>query len=138
MTESERERARQYHDRTVPGAFIYTSREDRIAFAEFAVQENAALRQELAALKAKIAVGPTNTLDDISFREALRSEVIVVTLNENETLKSELAEAQRRIEQLQDSLQIMTIMESLSEEVKNAAFVAEARRVLGAKGEVKP
>lgn len=51
------------------------------------------LLAEISLLKEKIAQQPTNTLTDISFREAIRSEMLILTIKENRSLRKKIDDA---------------------------------------------
>lgn len=48
-------------------------------------------REEIRKLKLAVAAVPSNTLEDISFRESIRSEMLTLLLQETESLHAEIA-----------------------------------------------
>jgi hypothetical protein len=63
-----------------------------------------AAEAEIERLKQHLATQPT-TMDEITFREALRSEVITVTLQDNEKLQVEIARLRNALERAEIGLE---------------------------------
>jgi hypothetical protein len=80
-----------------------SERSDYITLRDAALCEVYELRQRVDRLKAEreqlreaVAKGTSNTLEDISFREAVRSEILSQALKENDQLRGRVAELENK------------------------------------------